>query len=212
MKITATGWRRNMGPNNLGSIDIATAQVEPADSRWPRSVPSIRAEGDGLTIGWSKSLRLSGDYEIVMEFSKQEVARLFRLIFGDELTEELLKEAGLSIASMRPSGPELHGAIRDMTIGEFMSAVFAQQPGGKSHGNQEFGLRSKVTDFDFSRRTVDSLSNNGINFVGDLVQKTEAELLKLPNFGRKSLNEVKTTLQKLGLHLGMKVVGWRREN
>jgi len=48
--------------------------------------------------------------------------------------------------------------------------------------------------------------------VGDLVQKTEAEMLKTPNFGRKSLNEIKEKLAKIGLRFGMEVQGWPPEN
>ena len=49
-------------------------------------------------------------------------------------------------------------------------------------------------------------------YVGDLVQKTEAEMLKTPNFGRKSLNEIKEKLAKIGLRFGMEVPGWPPEN
>ena len=48
--------------------------------------------------------------------------------------------------------------------------------------------------------------------MGDLVQKTEAEMLKTPNFGRKSLNEIKEKLAKIGLRFGMEVAGWPPES
>ena len=48
--------------------------------------------------------------------------------------------------------------------------------------------------------------------IGDLVQKSEAEMLRTPNFGRKSLNEIKEVLAQMGLHLGMEVPGWPPEN
>ena len=51
-----------------------------------------------------------------------------------------------------------------------------------------------------------------IVFVGDLVQKTEAEMLRTPNFGRRSLNETKDVLVQMGLHLGMEIPGWLPEN
>jgi len=44
------------------------------------------------------------------------------------------------------------------------------------------------------------------------VQKTEAEMLRTPNFGRKSLNEIKEVLAQMGLHLGMEIQGWPPEN
>jgi hypothetical protein len=63
-----------------------------------------------------------------------------------------------------------------------------------------------------SIRTRNCLTNDGIVYVGDLVQKTEAEMLRTPNFGRKSLNEIKEVLAQVGLHLGMKMPGWPPEN
>ncbi len=56
------------------------------------------------------------------------------------------------------------------------------------------------------------LKNDNIRYVGDLVQKTEAEMLRTPNFGRKSLNEIKEVLAQMGLHLGMEVPGWPPDN
>ena len=49
-------------------------------------------------------------------------------------------------------------------------------------------------------------------YIGDLVQKTESEMLRTPNFGRKSLNEIKEVLSQMGLSLGMEVTGWPPEN
>jgi hypothetical protein len=68
-------------------------------------------------------------------------------------------------------------------------------------------LLKKVDDLEFSIRTNECLKRDGIVYVGDLVLKTEAELLRVPNFGRRSLNEVKEALASLDLHLGMEVQG-----
>src|SRR5438552_2724056 len=54
--------------------------------------------------------------------------------------------------------------------------------------------------------------NDNIVYIGDLVQKTEAEMLRTPNFGRKSLNEIKEVLANMGLHLGMEIPAWPPEN
>ena len=63
-----------------------------------------------------------------------------------------------------------------------------------------------------SVRSANCLKNDNIVYIGDLVQKTEAEMLRTPNFGRKSLNEIKEVLAQMGLHLGMEVPGWPPEN
>ena len=58
---------------------------------------------------------------------------------------------------------------------------------------------------ELSVRSANCLQNANIRFIGELVQKTEAEMLKTKNFGRKSLNEIKDTLSSLGLSLGMTI-------
>jgi len=56
------------------------------------------------------------------------------------------------------------------------------------------------------------LKNDNIVYIGDLVQKSEGDMLRTPNFGRKSLNEIKEVLANMGLHLGMQTEGWPPEN
>ena len=73
-------------------------------------------------------------------------------------------------------------------------------------------LLKKVDELELSVRSANCLKNDNIIYIGDLVQKTEAEMLRTPNFGRKSLNEIKEVLAQMGLHLGMEVPGWPPEN
>src|SRR6202030_1834863 len=70
----------------------------------------------------------------------------------------------------------------------------------------------KVDELELSVRSANCLKNDNIVYIGDLGQKTEAEMLRTPNFGRKSLNEIKEVLAQMGLHLGMEVPGWPPEN
>jgi RNA polymerase alpha subunit len=69
-----------------------------------------------------------------------------------------------------------------------------------------------VTQLELSVRTDNCLKNDNIVYIGDLVQKSEAEMLRMPNFGLKALNEIKAVLAPMGLHLGMEVPGWPPEN
>lgn len=69
-------------------------------------------------------------------------------------------------------------------------------------------LFRKVDELELSVRSANCLKNDDIIYIGDLVQKTEAEMLKTPNFGRKSLNEIKEVLEEMGLSLGMKLDNW----
>jgi DNA-directed RNA polymerase subunit alpha len=66
-------------------------------------------------------------------------------------------------------------------------------------------LMRSVDELELSVRSANCLKNAGINLIGELVQKTEAEMLKTKNFGRKSLNEIKEILSEMGLSLGMKI-------
>ena len=73
-------------------------------------------------------------------------------------------------------------------------------------------LLKKVDELELSVRSANCLKNDNIVYIGDLIQKTETEMLRTPNFGRKSLNEIKEVLGRLNLELGQKVVGWPPEN
>jgi DNA-directed RNA polymerase subunit alpha len=74
-------------------------------------------------------------------------------------------------------------------------------------------LLRHVDDLELSVRSANCLKNAGINLIGELVQKTEAEMLKTKNFGRKSLNEIKEILAEMGLSFGMKLdfPPWNKE-
>ena len=73
-------------------------------------------------------------------------------------------------------------------------------------------LLRKVDELELSVRSANCLKNDNIVYIGDLVEKSEADMLRTPNFGRKSLNEIKEVLGQMGLHLGMDVEGWPPEN
>jgi DNA-directed RNA polymerase subunit alpha len=69
-------------------------------------------------------------------------------------------------------------------------------------------LWKSVDDLELSVRSANCLQNANIRYIGELVQKTESEMLKTKNFGRKSLKEIKEILASMGLSLGMKLEGW----
>jgi DNA-directed RNA polymerase subunit alpha len=83
--------------------------------------------------------------------------------------------------------------------------------GGDSNQINRYLLK-KVDELELSVRSANCLKNDNIIYIGDLVQKTEAEMLRTPNFGRKSLNEIKEVLSSMGLRLGMDIPGWPPEN
>ncbi|NQU60015.1 MAG: DNA-directed RNA polymerase subunit alpha [Rhodospirillales bacterium] len=73
-------------------------------------------------------------------------------------------------------------------------------------------LLRKVDELELSVRSANCLKNDNIIYIGDLVQKSETDMLRTPNFGRKSLNEIKEVLGQMGLHLGMEIPNWPPEN
>lgn len=76
-----------------------------------------------------------------------------------------------------------------------------EEESGKFNEN----LFRPVSELELSVRSANCLKNAEISLIGELVQKTESEMLKTKNFGRKSLNEIKTILSEMGLYLGMKL-------
>jgi len=73
-------------------------------------------------------------------------------------------------------------------------------------------LLKKVDELELSVRSMNCLKNDNIIYIGDLVQKSESEMLRTPNFGRKSLNEIKEVLNSMSLFLGMEIPNWPPEN
>ena len=73
-------------------------------------------------------------------------------------------------------------------------------------------LLKKVEELELSVRSANCLKNDNIIYIGDLVQKSEGEMLRTPNFGRKSLNEIKEVLTGMSLYLGMEIPNWPPDN
>jgi len=73
-------------------------------------------------------------------------------------------------------------------------------------------LLKKVEELELSVRSANCLKNDNIVYIGDLVQKSEQEMLRTPNFGRKSLTEIREVLSQMGITLGMTIADWPPEN
>ena len=90
--------------------------------------------------------------------------------------------------------------------GDQISSLMAEAP----RGNQNYDpiLLRPVDELELTVRSANCLKVEDIFYIGDLIQRTENELLKTPNLGRKSLNEIKEVLASRGLTLGMKLENW----
>jgi DNA-directed RNA polymerase subunit alpha len=81
----------------------------------------------------------------------------------------------------------------------------ALSSGKESYSSLNSNLYRTVDELELSVRSYNCLKNADIKTIAELVQKTEPEMLKTKNFGRKSLNEIKEILSRMGLYLGMKI-------
>lgn len=93
-----------------------------------------------------------------------------------------------------------------LTFDEAMEPAEEKKDSGSPKLNDN--LFRSVDDLELSVRSANCLKNANIRYIGELVVRSEAEMLKTKNFGRKSLNEIKEILAEMGLSLGMKVDGW----
>jgi len=86
-----------------------------------------------------------------------------------------------------------------------------EEPARHEEGSVNENLFRPVEELELSVRAYNCLKNANIKFIGELVQRTEQEMLKTKNFGKKSLNEIKDVLQEMGLSLGMQTEGFSLE-
>lgn len=93
-----------------------------------------------------------------------------------------------------------------LTFDEAMEPVEEKKDNSSPKLNDN--LFRSVDDLELSVRSANCLKNANIRYIGELVVRSEAEMLKTKNFGRKSLNEIKEILAEMGLNLGMKIDGW----
>ena len=123
----------------------------------------------------------------------------------DKLTMEVWTDASIT--------PENAVAFAAKILKEHLSMFinFEEEPLGLEEKTAEEpptlneNLYRSVNELELSVRAANCLRNANIRYIGELVQKTEQEMLKTKNFGRKSLNEIKEILTEMGLHLGMKL-------
>jgi hypothetical protein len=164
--------------------------VYPLPDHWkpPAFLFSMRVEHLELSIRSSNCLSNAGIVHLGELVTKTEEEMLRTTIFGrkslNEIKEELARlklQLGMEIPDWPPA------ALNDIP-NRFPNAVFR-----------------RVDELELSVRSSNCLRNDGIIYIGELVQKTEGEMMRTPNFGRKSLNEIKEILSQLGLQLGMKL-------
>jgi DNA-directed RNA polymerase subunit alpha len=132
-------------------------------------------------------------------------ARVGQITDYDKLTLEIWTDG-----SVKPEDALGYAAkILKEQVSIFINFEEATEPKREQEVHEETPLNENlfrtVDELELSVRSANCLKNANIRYIGELVQKTEAEMLKTKNFGRKSLNEIKEILTEMGLSLGMKL-------
>ena len=100
------------------------------------------------------------------------------------------------------------GSILKDQLSVFVDLQGEEETSTKVSEMQFDPISASVDELELTVRSADSLKAENIHYIGDLVQRTEVELLRTPNLGKKSLTEIKEVLQSHGLMLGMRLDGW----
>jgi DNA-directed RNA polymerase subunit alpha len=135
-------------------------------------------------------------------------ARVGQMTDYDKLTMEIWTDG-----SVTPDDALGYAAkILKKQLSVFISFDEEQEPAEEQasvdiHAISDY-LNRTIDELEFSVRSANCLKNADIHYIGDLVQRSEPEMLKTKNFGRKSLKEIKEVLGNMNLHLGMKLDGW----
>ena len=186
-----------------GELNFKLLKVERGRGYWPTTQQGESAEGETRPMG---RLRLDASFSPVERISyRVESARVEQRTNLDKLI--------LNLETNGTIDPE--EAIRTAArILLDQLSVFVDLKGKRDEPQPQPlvdidpKLMQPVDDLELTVRSANCLKAENVYYIGDLVQKTESELLKTPNLGKKSLTEIKEVLAKFGLSLGMKVDNW----
>jgi DNA-directed RNA polymerase subunit alpha len=193
-------------PNlHIATLDKdATLDVEMTVKHGRGYVPAERNKEEGLPIG---VIAIDSIFSPIKRVNFQvENARVGRMTDYDKLTLEIWTDGTIS---PRDALSTAAGILRDH-VEIFINPEARVEGRGELTGDEaqreiNKNLFRSVNELELSVRAANCLKNANIKTIADLVQKTEAEMLKTKNFGKKSLNEIKEILTEMGLGLGVKL-------
>ncbi|HEY6084609.1 MAG TPA: DNA-directed RNA polymerase subunit alpha, partial [Nitrospira sp.] len=167
-------------------------------------VPAERNKEEGLPIG---VLAVDSIYSPVKRVNFQvENARVGRITDYDKLTLEIWTDGSLSPRDALSEAASIFREHLDIFIHpESTGEAKSDQRKDDEQSAMNKNLFRSVNELELSVRAANCLKNANIKTIADLVQKSEMEMLKTKNFGKKSLNEIKEILTEMGLGLGMKL-------
>lgn len=158
-------------------------------------------------VGW---LQLDASYSPINSVSyKVENARVEKRTDLDKLILELETNGSINPEEAVRQSAQI---LLDQLCIFFNLKINKQKEEKKIEENIDPMLLRSVDELEFTVRSANCLKTENIHYIGDLIQKTEIELLKTPNLGKKSLNEIKDILASRNLHLGTKIKNWPPSN
>ena len=135
-------------------------------------------------------------------------SRVGQITDYDRLTMEIWTNGNLAPADALGYAAKILKEQLSVFINFDEEEIIPKTPEAPESAKLNENLFKGVDELELSVRSANCLKNADIRYIGDLVQKSETEMLKTKNFGRKSLNEIKEILSEMGLSLGMKLENW----
>jgi DNA-directed RNA polymerase subunit alpha len=188
----------------LGKGGKLRAEIQVARGRGYRAAENNKA--DDMPVGWIPVDSFFSPIRRVNYTVTQ--SRVGQRTDFDKLTLEVWTDGSVQPEDAVSLGSKI---LKDQ-LSVFLN--FEEEPEPVAQAKEESGsqfnpnLYRSVEELELSVRSANCLQNANIKYIYELVQKTEAEMLKTKNFGRKSLNEIKDILSEMGLSLGMKLDGF----
>jgi DNA-directed RNA polymerase subunit alpha len=196
----------NPGHHVLTISEGGRVRMEMTARRGRGYVPAERNKVPGQPIG---TIPVDSLFSPIRKVNYQVTnARVGQVTDYDKLTLEVWTDG-----SVAPADAVAYAAkIIKEQLSIFINFDETEEPVAEAQPVEEATLNENlfrsVDELELSVRSANCLQNANIKTIGDLVQKTEAEMLKTKNFGRKSLKEIKEILSEMGLSLGMKLENW----
>jgi DNA-directed RNA polymerase subunit alpha len=190
---------------HLATLDKgATIDMEMVVKRARGYVPAERNKEDEMAIG---VIPVDAIYSPVTRVNYLvENARVGRMTDYDKLILEIWTDGSISPEDALSAAALIVRGHLDIFIGvKDMEETLARPAAEEAITESNKNLLRSVNELELSVRAANCLKNANIKTIADLVQKTEADMLRTKNFGKKSLNEIKEILAEMGLGLGMKL-------
>jgi len=181
-------------------------EIEMIVKRGRGYVPAERNREEGQSIG---TIPIDALFSPIHKVNYTVThARVGQITDYDRLTLEVWTNGSIAPADAIGFAAKILKEQMSFFINFKEEEAVAKLPAVEEAAKINENLYKGVEELELSVRSANCLKNADIRYIGDLVQKTEAEMLKTKNFGRKSLNEIKEILTEMGLSLGMKLENW----